>query len=434
MNFFSLEMREFKLKIIIKMINSKSLEKSKVSNEDLMTAIKQVAKEMADAMRTKSLDIEDNHDYNDIKDRTVMMNNDNDNDNNDDYDYNDNEIAYNEPKGLKVIRKVDISVSGSKNLYDKSIESSSIKKYRLELQRSKKLNDEMKQLKNKPDISHKSREIIKSKFSETKPIHLRVGEVLESKENELKKLWYYYNILLNNDLKEINKAKQGVYDEEKFKDFVNNQLNWLSSKREKINYIKSEIDRLESEASKSLYKPQINKTSENIAKSKKAFEMKVHDRLHNHAEEIKQKKELLASKNIPSFTPLIYKNKPKYINTKEKDRPDQLKEIQQFEEEETQTNVNNDFLLEKYLIALKNSSKADNPINQQIKENMKTISQSAVKRDLIDELDEANYYNDSENNQDNDRITDTSKLYKLNIENKTIWRDKPNTVILKQNK
>jgi hypothetical protein len=233
-----------------------------------------------------------------------------------------------------------------------------MKQHRLELQRSKKLQDELKQLKSKPDISQRSREIINTKFADTKPIHLRIEEVRDSKQSELKKLWYYYNILLNNDLKEMQKAKVGKFDEERFNEFINNQLSWLNTKNEKIEFFQNEIARLENEASKTLYKPQINKTSESIAKSKHV-DANVEDRLLKKHEDSKIKKEELVNKYKPNFTPLIAKDKPKYLKNSNS-QPEQDK-----------------FLLEKYIVALTNSSQTNNSVNQKVKQNIKNISKSA---------------------------------------------------------
>ena len=73
-------------------------------------------------------------------------------------------------------------------------------------------------------------------------------------------------------------------------------------------------------------------------------------------------------------------------------------------------NNDNEFLLEKYLIALTKSSETSNPINQKVKENIRNISQSARNKNTIEEIEEEDEF-------------ERFNLYNLNISNNTPWRD-----------
>jgi hypothetical protein len=85
-------------------MNTKSSADKQQTQEDLLIAIKQVAKEISQAMR-QSIDQskvqETQKDSTEIKDKTVIINEEfNDEEDSDDF----------EPKGLKSIKKVDISI------------------------------------------------------------------------------------------------------------------------------------------------------------------------------------------------------------------------------------------------------------------------------------------------------------------------------------
>ena len=75
--------------------------------------------------------------------------------------------------------------------------------------------------------------------------------------------------------------------------FIQDQFFWKKTKEEKLALLRWEFEQAEEEACKTLYKPEISKNSEILAKNKfnKARDQQVHDRLYNHHEELMSKKE-----------------------------------------------------------------------------------------------------------------------------------------------
>ena len=140
--------------------------------------------------------------------------------------------------------------------------------------------DEKNKIKQK-EMSNNAKKIINKKLKERKPIHLRIDEIVKSKNREIKQL------------KEINKEKQeaeiiliknrsvpcNTYDKEKFDSWVDKKNDWNKKKNIKIKEEKIKNDTSEKEKIKGLFHPLINRKSEVI--SKKFCEMPAYIRLND---------------------------------------------------------------------------------------------------------------------------------------------------------
>lgn len=296
------------------------------SDNDLMSAIKQVAKEMAEAMAVKtsqklkeSINLEEAEKENPIPTKSNISK-------------SPIETEQEEPKGERIVllpksgntrymedNYMETSRAANKSFYEREVDAHNNLQHRLELIRNKKIADEMKMYKNKPQLSEKTKKIIKQKLANEKPIYQRSEEVLKQKNEKLQMLKSAYKEL--EEMEEMEHRSRfnapGMVDKEVIDNFIQDQFAWLKNKEDKMNFIKNEIEKIENENAKYLYKPAISKTSENLAKSKASkFKHKdVHTRLHNNHEEMMMKKQIMQIKEIPTFTPTINKNIPKFKNS-----------------------------------------------------------------------------------------------------------------------
>jgi hypothetical protein len=320
--------------------NNTRSEKSKAQqykeNEDLMSAIKQVAKEMAEAVKMSqhqsqkeaeiAKEIEEKN-----KAKKQLMDADSD---------------HPEPKGEKVVFKKN-SIGGerysfnyfnddydqdgyiqssntsrqqTKTYYEREIDAHNNLQHRLELIRNKKIQDELKMCKKKPELSATTKKIIESKLKNEKPIYQRTDEVLRHKELRLQFLKSVFQEIDHMQEEELKSPwnTNGNFDQMKFQQFLSDQMLWQKNKEEKLAYIKDEISKLEEIASKTLYKPAINKQSSEIAKTKQKM-TQVHERLHQGGEEKHLNRKKLIEDFKPKFQPTInkYVPRPEKISSKE---------------------------------------------------------------------------------------------------------------------
>jgi hypothetical protein len=293
----------------------------KANKDDLMLAIKHVAKEMAEAVKnTKSQTIDlqevtekDNQELScrDFKNNISISKPLEIFENKATQSDEDEDEELFEPKGHCVIKKYTLPKTNNnivKKFYNDGLDAKNIKENKLDIIRNKKQQNELKNLKAKPDVSENSRKIIKEKLANVKPIYKRIDEVLKTKEEELSLLNHFYNVIENEDLKELSKSRiLTTGNADKFEQFYRDQIRWLKTKQNKLSYIQGEIARIESEIEKGYYKPVINKKSQAIVKF--SSRTNVHERLFNEHEQIEQKKALMVKRNVPNFKPDIVKTK-----------------------------------------------------------------------------------------------------------------------------
>lgn len=230
-----------------------------------------------------------------------------------------------EPKGERVLIKnnnrylyendYSYEPTMNKTFYDREIDAHNNLQHRLELMRNKKIAEEMNKLNQKPQLSKVTQKIIKEKFSEEKPIYQRVNDVIKQRSEKMEMLKELYKqIEAMEENENMTRYNHSYASRDVIEKFIQDQFFWKKTKEEKLALLRWEFEQAEEEACKTLYKPEISKNSEILAKNKfnKARDQQVHDRLYNHHEELMSKKEKMKSRGIPSFTPVISKNVPKF--------------------------------------------------------------------------------------------------------------------------
>jgi hypothetical protein len=203
----------------------------------------------------------------------------------------------------------------NKTFYEREVDAHNNLQHRLELMRNKKIAEEMKKLNQRPKMSQTTKKIIKEKFSEEKPIYQRVDDVIKQRTEKMELLKELYKQIETMEENEnMTRYNNSFASKEVVEKFIQDQFFWQKTKEEKLAMLRWEFEQAEEEACKTLYKPEISKNSEILAKNKfnKAKDQQVHDRLYNHNEELISKKEKMQSRGIPSFTPIITKNVPKF--------------------------------------------------------------------------------------------------------------------------
>jgi hypothetical protein len=438
------------------------------NNGNLKQAIKQVAKEMAEAVKnsiTKNCRIINNNskleenesNYSHVE--SIVANNSKpsfdhnqtitaplkasnyfgddiyNEERNTDYEGENNEEFF--TKGRCVVKKFIMPKSNNnivQKFYNKGLDLNNLKEHKLELLRNKKRNEELKHLKAKPDISENSKRIIKDKLNNVKPIHQRVNEVIKTKEEKLSMLNYLYNVIENEDMKELSKTRistniQNEQDKYDFNAFYNDQIQWLKTKQEKLIFIRSEIKKLEEEGEKKFYKPIINQQSRAIvAKSvNKRIESTTHNRLYKDNEVYTKKKEELRNKSKPSFTPQLAKSKSKIFKEHNKGKNKSMS----YGEETFASDLDSltgkskghfeNEIIQDYKAMLNNLDYwENNNKGKSDKQLIKMIKFNSGLQDDVGNITNTNFY---------DREGD-SNLYRLNIQDNSMWRkNKENKVM-----
>jgi hypothetical protein len=302
--------------------NSANLKNLTVSNDLILS--KDLLIESSQNLEKKNLSHKERenaqnyqNNQNNNQSNSKINNNDNQNNLSDDEDF--------EPKGERVIIKNNnrylydndytYEPSMNKTFYEKEIDAHNNLQHKLELMRNKKIAEEMKKLNQKPQLSKATQKIIKEKFSEEKPIYQRVNDVIKQRSEKMELLRELYKqIEAMEENENMTRYNNSYASREVIEKFIQDQFFWQKTKEEKLALIRWEFEQAEEEACKTLHKPEISKNSEILAKNKfnKARDQQVHDRLYNHHEELISKKEKMQSRGIPTFTPVISKNVPKF--------------------------------------------------------------------------------------------------------------------------
>jgi hypothetical protein len=211
-------------------------------------------------------------------------------------------------------------VPSKKSFYERNIDSYNKTQQRLEIQRNKKIMEEMKYIREKPEISKTSQNIIETKLTDYAPIYDRIDEEIFKKNQRLEFLKFSLaDMERMKESQNFSRFNTGVADQEQINNFIETQNEWKRRRDEKIANLKNDIGKIEDEASKYLFQPMILKSSEMIAKNKQKNdkEKKVFNRLYNLHEANLKKKKRMEIKSLPSFKPNINQTGPKYKKKEE---------------------------------------------------------------------------------------------------------------------
>jgi hypothetical protein len=217
------------------------------SSDPLQSAIKQVAKEMAEAMRCLQLETKKpKESSNSIKNNSLDKNSS-----------ESNQSDKTDPKGERLVitnrdikmistnkRYFDIEERQKKSHYEKEIETYNKLQHRLELQRNKKFQEEMRLNTGKPTLTANTKRIIKSKLAKDKPIYIRTEEVIKQRNVKLEMLKSVYKEL--DEMEELEHRSRfnthKIGNKESIDNFICDQMLWLKNKEDKLQFIRSEID------------------------------------------------------------------------------------------------------------------------------------------------------------------------------------------------
>jgi hypothetical protein len=329
------------------------------NNSQLLEVIKQVAKEMADAMKVpkKEQTIISKENIQSLNESIKFVENV--------PVYNDNSKSFFETNNLDASQQqMNESIKKNtryfdddeeedqdfydepqtyqhKSFYDREMIVYSNLKHKLDLLRNKNIVDEKKKMCPKPQLKESTKKYIQKKCSNNKPIYERVDELMMNKEIEKE--------YLKNKVVEEVEEKKRLEEEERFKKerfvyvplidqstlttkensevYFNNQMDWQFKKEAKINYIRYMNEEKEKSIIKErFFKPSINKKSEKIVTQKTTDKtlQNVHQKLFKNHEEIQIKKQMKILKETPKFIPTINKNYPKYIKSKRRSSADDI--------------------------------------------------------------------------------------------------------------
>jgi hypothetical protein len=378
------------------------------TNDDLLIAIKQVAKEMAEAVRTSTKkpdeDDEEEEEDNfaegkineeDLKEKSRII-----------PQYKQSNQRYHEENLETEISK--------KSFYEREVEAFNKLQQKLELQRNKKHIEEIKNLQHKPELSSATKKIIQDKLADKKPIHERLYEELDIKNRHHDKLKESaYELEKSKESKYISKYNVGVGDKNKIEKFISSQMEWKRNKERKLSEVKIEIEKIHREATKELFRPNILKASEKIAieKNKKLKYKDVHSRLYNQHGENIRKREILQTKNAPSFKPNINKSIPKFkeIFDRKTERPCETNHSK------IRTVSQDDKMNIKYVDSLEEDFDLDmtnhNELTQAYKENLETLSSHFPNKNQKNETPNLNLYRVNISNRESEnKILATPKF------------------------
>lgn len=189
------------------------------------------------------------------------------------------------------------------NVYEKEMALKIKKEIKLEQLRQEKIKKELSEMKNKPTINKTSIKMSKNNI----PIYKRLNEINEHyKENinkireemnfekEMREIEKYDNIYKNND----------KYNEPlNFNKWINKNNEWENQRKMKLELLKDEIEEFEGD-DELKFKPEINKNSERIVRSKgEDFSKRIFVSRDNKNSFVQKH----LKDNKPTFTPKINK-------------------------------------------------------------------------------------------------------------------------------
>lgn len=253
---------------------------------------------------------------------------------------------------------------------------------KLEKQREKKIIEEQQKHLIPWQVSKNSRKIIGDKFKDEKPIYERTLELAEKKKREIENASRKMEIQKENEMKKLKTRwnNQKKINKESFEGFIEKQMLWEHNKQTKVTILREEYDEIMKKAiEETMFKPDIGKRPISIAKKSNNDGKRVHERLYDYNDELKNKKANLEKKNIPKFIPIINKKLPKYLVNKSKAKNEDMF----FGENRNQIDYSNysndlefqDDINEDFENNLKNFINVDNPYaNIKLNENFNNIT------------------------------------------------------------
>ena len=209
-----------------------------------------------------------------------------------------------------VNKKTKKSKTTTLSLYEREMRNRERKMKNLEKKRNILLNEEVRELRSKPEIDINS-QIVISNNEQYIPIYQRAlklhsmklsKQILNEENNKMKKEIEEKNILNQ------YKSRSKKFDQEEWNQFIERQKEWkdeLQYKRKAAEIFRDNIDR------SLFFKPKINSRSRSIIKNLQdgndSFIDEVFDRLFNDYEEHKERQKLRNEQSLPSFKPKITK-------------------------------------------------------------------------------------------------------------------------------
>jgi hypothetical protein len=212
-----------------------------------------------------------------------------------------------------------VNTYANKSFYERKKDAIEKKEKKLEKLRNIKMEEELKHIKIKPKMNKTSQKIMEKKKNEIKPIQDRVNEIVDKKYLKIDRLKQIYIDIENSHCSKV--ISNSPFDERKFEEWLNRQMKWELEKKNKLESVKVEIEKLENSMMKSMYRPTIDRNSDMLVKSKvlnteqnlKNKEESIYDKLYNMKDEKYNKMVKRLVESIPSFTPTINKNIPNYL-------------------------------------------------------------------------------------------------------------------------
>jgi len=252
---------------------------------------------------------------------------------------------------MKFITK-NISKSQSKNdsFYEVKKQWKIKKDLMLDSLRTKKREEELKLLKDRPTITEASRQIIKTRTNEERPLYLRTYEIIDQKNQFIKNMQRFYleketyemtkqntvlntknnNLLItkNTNFLPTNQPLQNYnissiaetnYNPKKFEEWRNFAIKWDKMRIEKNKKMKEDKENEEFiDDISQPFKPLINSNSEFLA-SMINNDVPIFDRLNNSSLYSRKRKtvERVYRETTPNFTPNLKKRVPSYLRNVE---------------------------------------------------------------------------------------------------------------------
>jgi len=196
------------------------------------------------------------------------------------------------------------------SLYEREMRHHERKMKKLEKKRNILKNEEVKELRSKPEIDIYSKIVISNKehyipiYQRAVKLHsLKISkQILNEENNKMKKEIEELNILKQ------YKLRSKIFDQEEWDRFIERQNEWkdeIQYKRKAAEIFRDDINR------QYFFKPKINNRSRSIIKDLQdgndSFIDEVFDRLFNDYEEHKERQKLRNEQSLPSFKPKITK-------------------------------------------------------------------------------------------------------------------------------
>lgn len=250
---------------------------------------------------------------------------------------------------FKMMNK-SVSKSQAKNesFYEIEKDRKMRKDLHLETLRNQKREEENKLLKDRPTLTEVSKKIIKTKYSEERPLYLRTSEIIEQKNQTLINMQKMFlekeaveiskntisqtknnSLLITKNTNFLNTTQpihynissiqETTYNHKRFEDWRNFALEWNKKKHEKNRKLKEDKDNeiFIDEISRP-YRPLINSNSEYLA-SVINNDMPLVQRLYNRQLFDKKQSKLhkIYREMTPNFKPNLRKNVPGYLKNVE---------------------------------------------------------------------------------------------------------------------